>query len=176
MHFQLLCTFNGRRRFGLGIRLPIASRHSFPASQTKLTYHSIYRPPLWQIKTNDHEGGSLPQPELWTGITPVLTVTVTNTQISSHVAYSGELRKISVRPNRIAMAQSGPNLKLSGEEIVMTRNIAGHQYIPEGILTLIFHFDGLADDNACPTSHSRAHHQDTHHHVKTREILLIAVC
>ena len=84
-----------------GIRLPIVSRHSLPASKTKLTYHSSYRPPLWQIKTNDHEGESLPQPELWTGIAPVLTVTITNTQISSHVAYSGELRKISVRPNRI---------------------------------------------------------------------------
>ena len=95
------------------------------------------RPPSWQIKTNDHEGESLPQPVLWTGIAPVLTVTITNTQISSHVAYSGELRKISVRPNRIAMAHSGPNLKLSGEEVVMTQNTAGHQYIPEGILTLI---------------------------------------
>ena len=118
----------------------------------------------------------MPQPEVWTGIKAVLTVTVTNTQISSHVAYSGELRKISVCPNRITMAQSGPNLKLSGEEIAMTRNIAGHQYIPEGILMLMFHFDGLTDDNACPTNHSRAHHQDTHRHVKTREILLIAAC
>jgi hypothetical protein len=75
-----------------------------------------------------------------------------------------------------ATAQSGPNLKLSGEKIVMTRNTASYQYIPEGVLTLMFHFDGLTDDSGCSTSHSRAHHQDTHRHVKTREILLIAAC
>ena len=97
----LPCTFNGRRRLDSALEAsayPLLPEQPSCIPDQNRPIIMFIRPPSWQIKRNDHEGESLPQPELWAGIKPVLAVTITNTQISSHV---GELRKISVRSNRI---------------------------------------------------------------------------